>query len=151
MAEITWTQFNPDCPDSAEVLDDDGCHFDDLDSLVQYHAFGFCGCGEPEIVNDLLVGSLDAITSYWQDEEALTAGTYAGPTISHCGSAMVAKDNLDRITDLVAANPKAAAHLILYVLDKRDLTEHGGSVCGSWLSDRGRQVLALMGGEGATA
>lgn len=34
--------------------------------------------------------------------------------------------------------------LLLYQLDKLDLTEHGGSVYGSWLSEKGKEVLAAL-------
>jgi hypothetical protein len=95
-------------------------------------------------VNGLLVDSLDAVASYWRDNKAMDAGTFTGPTKMHCGHAMLAKDTMDRIADLVRQQPEAAAHLILYVLDQRGLTEHGGSVNGSWLSDRGKQVREIM-------
>lgn len=35
-------------------------------------------------------------------------------------------------------------YFVLYLLDHWDLTEHGGSVGGSWLSEKGRDVLAVL-------
>lgn len=31
-----------------------------------------------------------------------------------------------------------------YVLDDIELTDHGGSVCGAWLTDAGKEVLAFL-------
>ena len=35
-------------------------------------------------------------------------------------------------------------HLLLYMLDHLGLTEHGGSVMGAWLSDKGKDVLTAL-------
>lgn len=38
-------------------------------------------------------------------------------------------------------------YLLLYALDKWDLTEHGGTVGGAWLTDNGKAVLAALEAE----
>lgn len=35
-------------------------------------------------------------------------------------------------------------YLILYTLDRFDLTEHGGTIGGAWLTDKGRAVLQAL-------
>ena len=40
-------------------------------------------------------------------------------------------------------------HLLLYKLSADDLTEHGGSVGGGWLTDKGRDVQAALAVEEA--
>ena len=38
-------------------------------------------------------------------------------------------------------------HLILYILDHFDLTEHGSGVGGGWLTDKGKAVLEALNRE----
>lgn len=35
-------------------------------------------------------------------------------------------------------------YLVLYMLDRAGLTEHGGTVGGGWLSPKGKEVLAAL-------
>lgn len=35
-------------------------------------------------------------------------------------------------------------YVLFYVLDKLELTHHGFSVCGSWLSEKGKDVLTVL-------
>lgn len=41
-------------------------------------------------------------------------------------------------------------YLILYTLDHFDLTEHGGTVGGGWLTDKGKAVLEALNREAAS-
>jgi hypothetical protein len=41
-------------------------------------------------------------------------------------------------------------YLVLYMLDHLDLTEHGGTVGGGWLTDKGKSVLDALQREAAT-
>jgi hypothetical protein len=42
---------------------------------------------------------------------------------------------------MISEDPEAAAYALIYVLDDRDLLEHGSSVPG-WLTDKGKAWLA---------
>jgi hypothetical protein len=81
-----------------------------------------------------------------------------------CGSPDMAAD---RLRDLLALHPlfdhrpefealipdEGLQCLILYTLDHFDLTEHGGTVGGGWLTKKGKAVLAALqehGSEKAT-
>jgi hypothetical protein len=44
---------------------------------------------------------------------------------------------------------KGIQHLVLYMLDCFDLTEHGSSVGGAWLTDKGKAVMEALAGEEA--
>lgn len=41
-------------------------------------------------------------------------------------------------------SPLEVDDLLLYVFDRDGLTEHGSSVCGSWLSPYGKAVLSFI-------
>lgn len=54
----------------------------------------------------------------------------------------------DRYDAMVKLLPdEGLRYLTLYTLDHFDLTEHGGSVGGAWLTDKGRMVLAALNAE----
>lgn len=48
-----------------------------------------------------------------------------------------------RKVDELAGNP-AAAHIVLSTLERADLIEHGGSIGGSWLTDKGRYYQTAL-------
>jgi hypothetical protein len=72
-----------------------------------------------------------------------------------CGSPDAAADTLRIILTLHPLHSNREAfetlvpndgvqHLLLYTLDHFDLTEHGGSVGGGWLTEKGKAVLAAL-------
>jgi hypothetical protein len=85
----------------------------------------FCGCGSPETVVKLVRDALAAIKARSDGE---FKEDYLVPVLGP----------LDSPTRL----------FFLYWLDAVGLTEHGGSVYGSWLTDKGKQVLELLRGLG---
>lgn len=76
---------------------------------------GWCGCGLPEKVWHLLEGMLECLSRHATLEEQRKL-----------------------ISD------EGARYWILYDLDRMKLSEHGGSVDGSWLTDKGREVLDAL-------
>jgi hypothetical protein len=75
----------------------------------------FCGCGNPEDAQDYLRRILAAHKAKSDDYKA--------------------------VERVILAEPEKAALIIYYLLDAMGLTEHGGSVYGSWLSDKGQRLL----------
>lgn len=75
----------------------------------------FCGCGSPE-----------------EASRALLALLRLHPMYEHGGELhdWVGDDGLE--------------YLLLYMLDRLELTEHGGSVHGGWLTDKGEAVKAAL-------
>lgn len=75
-----------------------------------------------------------------------------------CGSP---RDACRALRDLLALHPlydnrealermipdEGVQYLMLYTLDRFDLTEHGGSVGGAWLTDKGKAVLSALEAE----
>lgn len=75
----------------------------------------FCGCGQPEAAADILRIIL-ALHPLHSNREAFEL--------------LIPNDGLQ--------------YLLLYTLSSFDLTEHGGSVGGGWLTDKGHSVLAAL-------
>lgn len=75
----------------------------------------FCGCGAPESAAERLRDLL-AMHPLYENRERLKV--------------LVPDDGLE--------------YLLLYMLDHFDLTEHGGSVGGAWLSEKGKAVLEAL-------
>lgn len=94
---------------------------DDLSHLyaLVYDDLRFCGCGCPDEAYNL-VRDLLALAPFYDHQDELKA----------------------RIG--VTGDDHGALYLVLYALDKAGLTEHGGSVAGSWLTPKGTHYLGLM-------
>jgi hypothetical protein len=79
----------------------------------------FCGCGIPDhvqaYVRRILAAMGERSESGWQT------------------------NNVDAV---VRSDSDAILYFVLYTLDAMGLTEHGGGVGGSWLTDAGKKMLA---------
>lgn len=93
---------------------------------------GYCGCGNPNCVLELIRDVLDCLSLRYRDIH-----------------------NLDPISDdaweesygkLEEIFPERGPlfHVILYDLNRADLLEHGGSVAGSWPTDYGMDILSII-------
>jgi hypothetical protein len=82
----------------------------------------FCGCGMPEAAAKALLRLLQLHPLYEHQAEI---------------HEMLPDDGV--------------RHLLFYQLDALDLTEHGGSVGGAWLTDKGKEVRAALEAEASTA
>ena len=94
----------------------DGCHYKTPQELMYFWGLGLCGCGRPGDVHAFLIDCLKCF-----DEG----------------------DGVNDIAKIVTERPKAAAEFIAHFLEQRNLTEHGGSVYGSWLTDLGEQFIEV--------
>lgn len=114
-----------------EHMDADGVSFSSRAELLfssKSSGLGFCGCGLPEETLKAVHSYLSALDWGWQDWEERFPKLQ-----SHSG---LSKDFWN---------------FIAYFCDSKELTEHGGSVGGAWLSDRGRDWLRIMNEELAIA
>jgi hypothetical protein len=63
----------------------------------------------------------------------------------HKEDGMPTEGAYDRKQDrLQKAAEKGGVYFMHYWLDKEDLTEHGGSVGGAWLSEKGEEILRYL-------
>lgn len=112
-------------------LDADGVDFNSRAEMLfssKSSGLGFCGCGLPEKTLKSVHSYLSTLDWAWQDWEARFRELQ-----SHSG---LSEDFWN---------------FIAYFCDSKGLTEHGGSVGGAWLSDRGRDWLRIMNEELTTA
>lgn len=86
-----------------------------LQELRVFLQLWFCGCGQPEAAAERLRDLL-ALHPLYEHRDAFKV--------------LVPDDGLE--------------HLLLYTLEYFDLTEHGGSVGGGWLTDKGKAVLGAL-------
>lgn len=97
---------------------------------------GFCGCGDPEGALEFLKSVLTAIRKRWNDNE-----------IEEDDAASQARwsRNSDALRELIGMESQPAmAWTYLYFLDDKGLLEHGGNCSGSWLTEKGEQVLDAL-------
>lgn len=73
---------------------------------------GFCECGHPHLVHRFIIDCLSQLSPTFGD-------------VPEGGG-------VDGIKRVIRDNPAAAAEFVLHFLDSRGLTDHGGSVFGSW-------------------
>lgn len=95
--------------------------------LMWAEAFHGCRCGNPEVAHAFALEVLKQSINYPTEQAPYE---YASPGV-------------DGIAALCTAQPQAAALLIAYMMDHLGMTEHGGSVYGTWLSDLGKQALEI--------
>jgi hypothetical protein len=97
-----------------------GCHYDTEAEAFYFDQIGLCGCGRPKDVHAFLL-------------KCLTAGKDDYPAIL----------DYKKIEKLVADNIEIVAEFVLHFLDDVELTEHGSSLYGSWLTERGKQAVEI--------
>lgn len=89
--------------------------------LMGIQSLDFCGCGNPSEGYDALLETLKAYHTDGDRKKWAEArgGNWSGPGNGY-------------------------DYMILYFLNAHDLMEHGGSVGGSWLTQKGQSVLRFL-------
>lgn len=101
--------------------DEDGCwyDFDELWEAIWCGVFGFCSCGDTGEQFDRLLEVLRLINNMDKKRE-------------------------ERMLTLAKLKERQDLHIYLYILDKKDFTDHGGSVLVSWLTKKGESLLNIL-------
>lgn len=87
-----------------------------------YNRMNFCGCGCPEETMQYVTGILTAM------KERSDSGW-----------------KIDKVDEALGAGKNTGIYyFIMYALDAMGLTEHGSSVGGSWLTDKGTEFLKRL-------
>lgn len=93
----------------------DGCTHEDLNSAIWVGIFGFCGCGDPDY----------QLEKIYQVLKIMKLG----------------ESNRDAYKAIYDTNEY---DIYLYLLDKHEFTEHGSSIGGSWLTEKGTALLYVL-------
>ena len=92
----------------------DGCEHDSLESAVWVGVFGFCSCGNPEYDMRRILRIMQILIDR----------------------------SLEGFAEL--CDEHNCNQIYLYWLDKEDFTEHGSSIYGSWLTDKGKALYSAL-------
>lgn len=104
-----------------------------IDPLMDFFSFEWmdmCGCGCPDYTYELIRKIL-IIRSEWQDKKI----TY---------EEVIKRYKVDLDLDDDNNNQYGALQFILYILDARQIVEHGSSVGGCWLTGLGKMYLTVL-------
>lgn len=87
----------------------------------------FCGCGDPESVLNLLHEFIEMVTKHRNENSP------------HIGDMEKWKAHCDRQrkekNDFIKDWSNEVIWLLFYILDEKEIFEHGGNVSGGWLKD----------------
>lgn len=105
----------------------DGWDYDNLGDYIMTGLLGFCGCGMPEEALKWLRDCLSDVEHRSNVEWKQEPPVYQG-----------------RIHARMEPLPRGVEYLLWYWMDSLQLIEHGGSVGGSWLTERGTHLLRRL-------
>ena len=105
-------------PSNGCLIGPGGGHHDSEAEAMYYDQIRLCGCGCPEEVHKFLLDCMSA-----RRNELI---------LDH-----------EKVIELIKIHPDVVAEFVLHFLGDRELTDHGGSVYSSWLTERGKQVLEI--------
>lgn len=100
--------------DGEFIFPDNGVSYSSKSEFLEIEILGFCGCGAPHTALEFLRDILKLID----------AGKGYG----------------DEIKKLLPND--GVYFFVFYMLSDKKLTEHGSSIGGCWLSDKGKELLA---------
>lgn len=109
-------------------LDEEGCYHEGAEAMLHSHILGFCMCGDP-------IENLKYVRDCLQHTYNLK--------VIHDAAGMHKEKRIlyetwnERGKQIMGA----AYYFTLYVFDEKELTEHGSSVHGAWLTIKGQDLL----------
>jgi len=99
-------------------LDDNNCQWDNAEDFIHGFILGFCCCGYPELSLQYVRDTLN----YINNPQKIPYDQWVDEGLKLFGS-------------------ESAKYFTLYVMDNFGLTDHGGSINGSFLTDKGHNIL----------
>lgn len=128
----------PDCCMAHNNVVKQGCReewyeeylIDDLMDFFSYEIVDLCGCGIPEYTYEIIRRTL-TIRKDWQEDR-----------IKYAEVQKRYKDDL--YLDTEDKMQYGIVQLILYLLDSREILEHGSSIGGCWLTKLGEMYLDVL-------
>lgn len=116
-------------PDGDGYLDESECHWDDAEDFIQGGLLKMCCCGDPNSNLRYIHGALKVI------HERSESNTFDSPMEEWKARSKAIDDYFP---------DERSRMFFLYWTDSLNLTEHGSTVNGLWLADKGQQLLALL-------
>jgi hypothetical protein len=108
-----------------KYIDNDGVSWHDYKEYVFIGLLGFCDCRDDKLYHDIFT-VLEAYGKAAKEGELLY------------------------YDKLLAGNPAKYVELILHCLTRAELLEHGSSLRGSWLTQKGQEVVEKLQAEKQT-
>ena len=105
-----------------EYIDNDGVSWHDYREYVFMKLLGFCDCWDEKLYNDIF-------------------------TVLKAYRKAAQKGMLVYYDKLLVGNPDKYVELILHCLTRAELSEHGSSIRGSWLTQKGQEVVSKLEAE----
>lgn len=93
---------------------------------IYFSEIGMCGCGRPDLVKEFIFKLLKNLKDYQCD------------TITY--ESMVE----NRKTIITETDSDTIFEFVFHIFEHNDLIEHGGSVYGSWFTDKGERFVELL-------
>jgi hypothetical protein len=97
----------------------DGTTYETAEELVLTGMLDFCGCGAPDAAGKFLMNTLQGMKDFHD-------------------SKITWEERDAKFSD------EGVRYFVYYILEKEGLTEHGTSVNGSWLTDKGNEILTYL-------
>jgi hypothetical protein len=122
--------------EDGRLVDAEGCSHEELADLLKTDSLGMCGCGFGVSIvkrfGDILktIHERKELMPFRWDE-----GVYNSPEYK-------AKDAELRA---LCGGDEVLEEIMLQVLDKQGMLEHGTSISGSWLTEKGHAFMVLAG------
>ena len=111
----------------------DECEYPNEVQRFYYETLKWCGCGNP----DEALGFMRDLMALMKARSDENTGGFDEPYAESAWAKRTAE-----IDAMLGDGMLGLSYL--YMLDSHDLTEHGGSVGGSWLTQEGERVLAML-------
>ena len=129
---------NPKCCMAYNNTVDKGCRdgwYEEylIEPLMDYYMFeelGLCGCGVPEETYEAIRLYLQIRKDWYEDKIEYVEVNRRYLTDLHI-------DDADELQSGIL-------QFMMYVLDDRGFTDHGGSIGGCWLTDAGERLLTVL-------
>lgn len=104
-----------------------------IDPLMDYYMYeelNLCGCGNPEFTYSVIRKYLHIREDWYMDKLKYDDVLQRYKEDLHI-------DNNDSLQS-------GLLQFMMYILDYKGFTEHGGSIGGCWLTDKGRRLLTVL-------
>lgn len=95
---------------------------EELYSFFAYELIGICSCGQPENAMRMVRNYLRYVGAAWGDRESV----------------------LEKGFGVKSVYDNELLLFMAYILDEKDLTDHGSGIGGAWITEMGKMCLTVL-------